>query len=112
VIGHTVSTPALQAASTSHGVSPTITASSEPALFERGPHEIGLRLRRLDVVVGGPAVRELAGVEQVEVVVELVLRRGAGEHDRQVSLLQVGDQLSRARERLDLTHELLELLAT
>jgi hypothetical protein len=45
-------------------------------------------------------------------VVELVLRRGAGEHDRQVSLLQVGDQLSRARERLDLTHELLELLAT
>ena len=71
-------------------------------LLHRGHHEVGLGLRGLDVVGRRPVVRELAGVEQVEVVVDLVLLRRAGEHHRVPALLQVLDQLARARERLDL----------
>ena len=48
-------------------------------LLERGVHEVGLGLGRLDVGRAGPAVGELARVEQVEVVVDLVVLGGAGE---------------------------------
>ena len=59
-------------------------------------HEVRLGLRRLDVRGGRPAVGELAGVEQVEVVVDLLLLGRAGEHDRVAAALQVLDQ-ARAR---------------
>src|SRR5690348_11754044 len=75
-------------------------------LLERGANEVGLRLRRLDVVVGRPAVGQLPRVEQLQVAVELILRRRAREHDREAALLQVGDQLTRAFERLDLADQL------
>jgi len=61
--------------------------------------EIGVGLRRLDVVVHRPIVRELAGIEQIEPVVDLLLRRRAGEHHGEAALLQVDDQVPSAVER-------------
>src|SRR5205823_9261802 len=57
-------------------------------LFERGTDKIGLRLRGLDVVVRRPPVGELTGVEEIEVVVDLLPRRRAGEHRCEAALLQ------------------------
>jgi hypothetical protein len=48
--------------------------------LERRHHEVGLGLGRLDVGGGGPAVRELAGIQEVEVVVDLLLLCRAGQH--------------------------------
>src|SRR4051794_15007908 len=61
------------------------------ALLQRGADKIGLRLRRLDLVVRRPPISKLAGVEEVEVVVDLLLRRRTGEHRRKTALLQLGD---------------------
>ena len=101
-----VSRPARSAASQSQVESPTITASPPPAFSTAALHEVGLWLGGLHVVGGGPGVDQVAGVEQVEVVVDLVLLRRAGQHHRVASSLEIGDQLARARERLDLADQL------
>ena len=71
-------------------------------LLHGGLHEVGLGLGGLHVARGGPAVHELARVEQVEVVIHLVGLGRAGQHHRVAVVLEVHDQVARARERLDL----------
>ena len=75
-------------------------------LLHRGLHEIGLRLGRLHVARVGPGVDQLAGVEQVEVVIDLVRLGRAGQHDRVAAVLELLDQLARAVEGLDLADQL------
>src|SRR5438093_10672805 len=77
----TVWTPARFAALTSHGVSPTITALARAEPVERREHEVGFGLGLLDVGRRGPPVGEVASVEQVEVVVDLLLLGRARQHD-------------------------------
>src|SRR5215208_6146127 len=74
-------------------------------LLDRRRHEVGLRLGRLDVRRGRPAVDDAACVEQVEVVVDLVGLRRGGEHDRVPRLAQVGDQLARTLQGLHLVDQ-------
>ena len=71
-------------------------------LLQRGVDEVGLGLGLLDVVGARPGVDDVARVEQVEVVVELVGLRRAGEDDRVARVLEVDDEVARALERLDL----------
>ena len=93
-----VSTPARLAASQSQVESPTITASLGPGLVDGRLHEVGLGLGGLHVARGGPAVHELAGVEQIEVVVHLVGLGRAGQHHR-VARRPSGPRSGRARPR-------------
>ena len=67
-------------------------------LLDRGGHEVGLGLGRLDVGRGGPAVDERARVEQLEVVVDLVGLGGGGQHDG-VARPRAGRRSARARPR-------------
>src|SRR4051794_35366136 len=83
-----------------------------PGAVEGGADKVGLRLGRLDVVVGRPRIHELAGVEEIEVVVDLLLRRRARQDRREPPRLQVDDQISCALQRLDLADQLtVELVA-
>src|SRR4051812_41824053 len=74
-------------------------------LVHRSAHEVGLRLRRLDVGRRGPRVREPARVEQIQVVLHFVRLRRACEHDGVPALLQICDEFARFRHRLDLVDE-------
>ena len=76
-------------------------------LLERREHEVRLGLGLLHVARVGPAVDERAGVEQRQVVLEL-LGLGATRPGSTAwpARLQVLDQRARARERLDLADQL------
>ena len=101
-----VATPARLAASQSHVESPTITRRSAARLVDRRVTRSGSGLVRSHVGRARPAVGELARVEQVEVVVDLVLLGRGGEHERVAAVLQLADQLARARERPHLADQL------
>ena len=64
--------------------------------------EIGLGLGGLDIGGRGPRIGQLASVEQVEVVIDLVRLGGGGQHDDVPEVLEIRDQLPCALERLDL----------
>src|SRR3954469_22771695 len=79
-------------------------------LCERSLDEVGLRLRRLDVVLRRPAVGDVAGVHQLDVLLEVLLDRGACEDDGMAALLEVAHELVRALERGHLVDQLVEEL--
>src|SRR3954454_6155878 len=75
-------------------------------LLHRRDDQIGLRLRLLHVARGRPVRGELAGHEQVEVVLDLVGLGRRRQHDRVLALLQRHQQLARALERRHLADQL------
>ena len=101
-----VSSPARFAASQSHVESPTMTPSLPPALASAAWIRSGSGFVCLHVGGGRPGVGELARVEQLEVVVDLLLLGRAREHDRVAEGLEVLDQAPRSLELLDLVDQL------
>src|SRR4051794_5359171 len=75
-------------------------------LLEGAVDEVRRGLRVLHVARRRPRVGELTRVEQVEVVLDLVGLRRAGEHDAVVGALEVLDEAARAVERADLLDQL------
>jgi hypothetical protein len=77
-------------------------------LVEGCADHVGLGPGRLDVVSRRPRIDQLTGVQEVEVVVDLLLGGRAREDGREASLLQILDQLACPLERRDLVGQLLE----
>ena len=76
---------------------------------QRSSDEVGIGLRRFDVVLSRPGIGELPGVELVvDEGVEVRLDRGTREDDRMPEVLQLRHQLVRAVEGLDLRQQLVE----
>ena len=71
--------------------------------------EVGLGFGGLDVGRGRPAVGELPRVEDIEVVLDLLLLRRAGEHDRVAASLELLDELTRTGHRLHFADQLVIL---
>jgi hypothetical protein len=79
-------------------------------LGQRRRHDVGFGLALRHVVGGGPGVGEGFAVDEVEERLDVLGLAGAGQDQAEPALLDLGQQLVRAFEGLDLSDELVELL--
>ncbi len=83
-----------------------MTARAAAAFSTAALDQVGLGLGSLDVGRARVRLDQLAGVEQLDVVLDLVLLRRAREDQRVPAVAQVLEQLARAFERLHLADQL------
>ena len=101
----TVATPARLAASQSQVRVAHHHRIATAGLVHRSLHEIGLGLGGLDIGRAGPAVGQLPGVDEIEIVLDLRSLRGAGQDHGVTSILEVDYQVARPVQRLHLFYE-------
>src|SRR3954451_1294125 len=73
-------------------------------------HDVGSRLRPRHIVAGRGLIAQARRIEELEVVLEMLGRRGAREDDAPALVMSPADQLGGARQRPHLAHQGLVLL--